>query len=78
MPQNLKRYRYTIFLNSLQCLHRDWILENHFKSHIGGFEINSFKDLKPLYLPREVSTHMKLTQEMHQFLTFQTILSTFW
>ena len=30
----------------------DWILENRSKSHIRSFEINSFKDLKPLQLTK--------------------------
>ena len=30
----------------------DWILENRSKSHIRSFEINYFKDLKPLQLAK--------------------------
>jgi len=30
----------------------DWILENQSKSHIRSFEINGFKDLKPLVLAK--------------------------
>ena len=30
----------------------DWILQNRSKSHIRSFEINGFKDLKPLQLAK--------------------------
>jgi len=30
----------------------DWILENQSKSHIRSFEINGFKDLKPVQLAK--------------------------
>ena len=52
------------------------IYGNHFKSHIGNYEIINLKILKYYNQPRIVSTRMKLTQKLNRFTLFESFPSS--
>ena len=56
----------------------DWILENRSKSHIRSFEINGFKDLKPLQLAKGSKHEYEIYTEDASIYHHLDNLKNFW